>query len=69
MAEWETEHFPDENFVTAPAEPSEIADQLSPEGKAKLIAEALARYRMEDWEKRRRTFIWRLNLWERIWFP
>jgi hypothetical protein len=69
MAEWETEHFPEEDFTVAPVIPSEIADQLSPQARQSLVDEAKRVYRdAEDWTLRRSRFLRRLDSLERVWF-
>ncbi len=46
----------------------EIADQLSPQARQELIAEAAERYRQDNWQERRRRFLTKLDLFERVWF-
>ena len=48
--------------------PIEIADQLTPEAKDALIAEALAQFEPEDWQQRRSWFLRDLDTHERAWF-
>lgn len=68
MAEWEKEHFPPDDFAPAAANPLEIADQLSDQARAHLIAEAVERYRQDNWPQRRSVFLRTLDWCESRWF-
>lgn len=65
---WTDEFYPPDQFEDAKPNPLEIADHLSPEARQALIGEAVARYKVDNWQRRRDDFIRRLNFFERVWF-
>jgi len=63
--DWYSEH---PEYEDAPVNPVEIADNLSPDARASLIAEAIDQYWAGDWELRAATFFHDLSVNERKWF-
>lgn len=68
--DWHSDFYPPDVFEDAPKEPAELADQLSPDARAALVAEAVVHYRNnDDWPRRRATFLRRVAFFEKLWFP